>query len=105
MDIAVVGVGASVTLDEACRRFVSARIAVGAVAPRPLLAAEASRQLSGKPADEASIAEAARAARAIATPIDDMRGTVEFRLHVTEVLVRRVLSEAVARAQASNKRD
>lgn len=35
----------------------------------------------------------------LARPIDDMRGTVEFRLHVTEVLVRRVLGEAIARAR------
>jgi CO/xanthine dehydrogenase FAD-binding subunit len=28
-----------------------------------------------------------------------MRGTVEFRLHVTEVLVRRVLAEAIERAR------
>ena len=99
MDIAVVGVAAAVTLDKSRQTFAAARIAVGAVAPKPLFAADASRGLVGKPADEASIAEAAGAAPALARPIDDMRGTVEFRLHVTEVLVRRVLGEAVARAR------
>jgi len=98
MDIAVVGVAADVRLDDSGQKITAARIAVGAVAPKPLFAAEASATLVGQPADEKSIAEAACAARALAKPIDDMRGTVEFRLHVTEVLVRRVLTEAIARA-------
>jgi CO/xanthine dehydrogenase FAD-binding subunit len=102
MDIAVVGVAADVTLDESGQEITAARIAIGAVAPKPLFAADASQTLVGKPADEASIAEAARAARALAKPIDDMRGTVEFRLHVTEVLVRRVLGEAIARARGTS---
>jgi len=101
MDIAVVGVAAAVTLDEAGQIIVAARIAVGAVAPTPLFAVDASQLLVGRPADDAAIDDAARAARAVARPIDDMRGTVEFRLHVTEVLVRRVLGEAIARARGA----
>jgi xanthine dehydrogenase FAD-binding subunit len=99
MDIAVVGVAASVALDPKAGVIAAARIALGAVGPTPLLAVEAGRVLVGRPPDSAAIEDAARAARAIARPIDDMRGTVEFRLHVTEVLVRRVLTEALARAQ------
>jgi xanthine dehydrogenase FAD-binding subunit len=102
MDIAVVGVAADVRLDETGTKIAAARIALGAVAPKPLFAAEASAALAGRPADENSIAEAARSARALARPIDDMRGTVEFRLHVTEVLVRRVLGEAIARARGTS---
>ena len=101
MDIAVVGVGAAVELDATGENFVSARISLGAVAPVPLFAEEAGRVLAGKPVDDESIAEAAQAARAIATPIDDMRGTKEFRLHVTGVLTERVLQAAVERAQAN----
>ena len=101
MDIAVVGVGASVVLDAAGQKFVSARIALGAVAATPLFAEEASRVLAGLPVDDNSIACAADAARSIAKPIDDMRGTVEFRLHITKVLTERVLREAVAQARAS----
>jgi carbon-monoxide dehydrogenase medium subunit len=99
MDIAVVGVAASVTLDPTSDGIVAARIALGAVGPTPLLAVEASRLLVGRPPDAAAIDAAAKAARDIARPIDDMRGTVEFRLHVTEVLVRRVLTEAFERAR------
>jgi CO/xanthine dehydrogenase FAD-binding subunit len=102
MDIAVVGVAADVSLDEYGQTITAARIALGAVAPKPLFAAEASAALTGRAADDTSIAEAARAARELARPIDDIRGTVEFRLHVTEVLVRRVLGEAIARARGSS---
>ena len=98
MDIAVVGVGASVVLDESGENFVSARIALGAVGPRPLFAEEAGDLLAGRPVNEESIAAAANAARSVATPIDDMRGTVEFRMHVTGVLTERVLRRAVERA-------
>lgn len=99
MDIAVVGVGASVVLDDAGEKFVSARIGLGAVAPTPLFAKQASNLLAGKVANEKAFAAAAEAAQAIISPIDDMRGTKEFRLHVTGVLVRRVLEEAVKRAR------
>lgn len=99
MDIAVVGVGVSVVLDDSCERFVSARIALGAVGPTPLFAKVAGDGLAGKTVSEKSIAAAAEAAQAIATPIDDMRGTKEFRTHVTGVLVRRVIEEAVKRAR------
>jgi CO/xanthine dehydrogenase FAD-binding subunit len=103
MDIAVVGVAAAVTLDEKRQTVAAARIALGAVGPKPLFAQDACQLLFGKPADDESIAAAARAARALARPIDDMRGTVEFRLHVTEVLVRRVLGEAIARARGGSQ--
>jgi len=99
MDIAVVGVGASVTLDESGQRVTAARIALGAVGPTPLLATEAAAALVGQPVGDESIAKAAAAAKAIAAPISDMRGTVEFRIHLVGVLVERVLKAAVARAR------
>lgn len=98
MDIAVVGVGVAVTLDAAGKTFIAARIALGAVAAKPLLAEAAAKALIGQPVSEATFQKAAEAARAIATPIDDMRGTVEFRKHVTGVLVSRVIQQAVNRA-------
>lgn len=101
MDIAVVGVAASVVLDATGETFVSARIALGAVGPTPLYAKDASALLSGKSVSEETFGKAADAAKAIATPIDDMRGTKEFRLHITGVLTRRVLEEAVRRARQS----
>jgi CO/xanthine dehydrogenase FAD-binding subunit len=99
MDIAVVGVGASVVLDARGIKIVSARVALGAVGPTPFFAKAAGDLLAGQAVSDEVLDRAADAARAIATPIDDMRGTKEFRLHVTGVLTRRVLAEAVHRAR------
>ena len=98
MDIAVVGVGSCVALDgDTCS---AARIGLGAVAARPLLAEEAGAALVGKPLDDAAIDAAAKLAQAAASPISDMRGTAEFRTHLVGVLTRRTLEEAAARARA-----
>lgn len=98
MDIAVVGVGSCVALDgDTCS---AARIGLGAVAARPLLAREAGAALVGKPLDDAAIDAAAKLAQAAASPISDMRGTAEFRTHLVGVLTRRTLKEAAARARA-----
>ncbi len=99
MDIAVVGVAASVTLDDSGERVTAARIALGAVGPTPLFADDAAAALIGQPFNDESIAKAVAAAKAIATPITDMRGTAEFRTHLVGVLVARVLNAAVARAR------
>ena len=99
MDIAVVGVGASVVLDDKGETIVSGRISLGAVAATPLFAKQASDLLAGQPANEATLEKAAAAAQAIAKPIDDMRGTKEFRIHLTGVITRRVLQEAIDRAR------
>jgi carbon-monoxide dehydrogenase medium subunit len=98
MDIAEVGVGASVILDEDGKRFVSARIALGAVAPTPLFASEAGAFLSGKEITRANVKEAARIAQSMAKPITDLRGTAEHRKHLVAVLVERTLAKAIERA-------
>lgn len=102
MDIAVVGVGASVVLEETGESFVSGRIALGAVGPTPLDAHEAAAELTGAPVNDATLQKAAEAARAIAVPIDDMRGTRDFRIHLTGVLTERVLRECITRARGSS---
>jgi len=99
MDIAVVGVGASVVLSEDHRRFASARIALGAVAPTPLLATEAGGILAGKEISEENLQRAAEAAQAVVRPIDDMRGTAAYRRHLVGVLTRRALRGAIERAK------
>jgi len=101
MDIAVTGVGASVLLDESGTKFLSARIALGAVAPTPLLVPAAGAALAGQPISTAIIAEAARIAQDATSPIDDMRGTAAQRKHLSGILTRRALEKAVERARAS----
>ena len=93
MDIAVVGVGAALTLDLDEDRCVDARIGLGAVGPTPIFAKEASQALVGKKLDEAAIERAAQLAISVATPIDDMRGTAEYRRHIVGVLTRRVAGQ------------
>ncbi|MCA9081289.1 MAG: xanthine dehydrogenase family protein subunit M [Planctomycetaceae bacterium] len=98
MDIAVVGVGASVTVKGG--QISNARIGLGAVAPHPLFAEDVSNWIVNQPASDATYIEAGQRARKIISPIDDHRGTAEFRTHVTGVLVERVLREAVQRAES-----
>lgn len=100
MDIAVVGSGCAVVLDESRRNIVSARVSIGAVAPTPLYVKEAGDALAGKPATAESVEEAAKIAQDAAKPITDMRGTAEYRKHISGVLTRRVLLQAIDRAKA-----
>jgi carbon-monoxide dehydrogenase medium subunit len=99
MDIAVVGVGASVTLDLEEDRFTDARIALAAVGPTPIFASKASAALEGKRIDAATIDRACKLAVEQSSPIDDMRGTAEFRRHLVGVLTRRTLAIAIERAR------
>ena len=99
MDIAVVGVGVSVTLDLEEDRFTDARIALAAVGPTPIFASKASEALEGKKVDAATIDRAAKLAVEQSSPIDDMRGTAEFRRHLIGVLTKRTLLIAAERAR------
>src|SRR5262249_31447876 len=89
MDIAVVGCGASVQLSSDYRKFVRARIALGAVAPTPLSVESAAAALQNQEVGEPAMEKAAAAAQAAARPITDMRGTAEYRLHLVGVLTKR----------------
>jgi len=100
MDIAVVGCGASVHLSADRKTFARARIALGAVAPTPLLVENAAG-LVGQQVTEEAISKAALEAQAAARPITDMRGTAEYRRHLVGVLTRRALRKAIERAKAS----
>ena len=98
MDIAVVGVGVSLTLDGA--GVVSdARVALGAVAPTVVVADDAAAALIGSKLDEAALAALDAAARAACNPISDKRGTIEYRTKIAGVLARRVATIAYARAE------
>jgi CO/xanthine dehydrogenase FAD-binding subunit len=98
MDIAVVGCGVALTLDDS-GTCTAARLSLGAVAERPLLVADAGKALVGSKVDAAAVAKAAAAASAACRPIDDKRGTKEFRIKIAAVLARRVIDIALARAQ------
>jgi aerobic carbon-monoxide dehydrogenase medium subunit len=102
MDIAVVGCGISVTLDEK-GTCTAARVSLGAVAPTVLLVKEAADVLIGHTLDEATLAKLDAAARAACKPIDDKRGTIVYRTKVAGVLARRVAAIAFDRAQGKSQ--
>ncbi len=97
MDIAVAGAGVSVVLDNG--DIQSARVTLASVAPTPLFVAEAADAIAGKPATEETVRIASGIARDAARPITDMRGTIEYRKHLCEVLTRRALMTAIDRAK------
>jgi CO/xanthine dehydrogenase FAD-binding subunit len=99
MDIAVVGCAVNLTLDDAgiCT---DAIVSLGAVAARALIVDAAAKALIGTPVDDAAMEALAAAASAAATPIDDKRGTVEFRTEVAGVLAQRAAAIALERAKS-----
>ena len=101
MDIAVVGVAVSLTLEGDTVK--AARVAIGAVAPTVLLVADAAKAIIGTPLDDAALAALATAVRAAANPISDKRGTVEFRKDVVGVLAGRAARIAYDRAKGAAK--
>lgn len=96
MDIAVASSGVSITLN-ADGNITAARIALGAVAATPLMVPAAASALVGKPANSETFAAAGEAAAAAATPIDDMRGGVAQRKHLSKILTIRALESALNR--------
>jgi carbon-monoxide dehydrogenase medium subunit len=60
---------------------------------------EAADALIGTPVDQAALADLAAAASAACRPIDDKRGTKEYRIKVAGVLARRAAEIALARAR------
>ncbi|WP_192179833.1 FAD binding domain-containing protein [Mesorhizobium amorphae] len=97
MDIAVVSAGVNLTLDEQGVVRV-ARVAVGAAAPTVLLVEEAAEALIGRTLDEATLERLAKVCSGACRPIDDKRGTIEFRRKVAGVLAKRATTTAYARA-------
>jgi carbon-monoxide dehydrogenase medium subunit len=98
MDIAVVGVGINLTLDGGGTCTV-ARVALGAVAPTIMLVKEAADALIGTRIDDAALERLAKAASAACRPIDDKRGTKEYRIKVAGVLAKRTAQQALERAR------
>ena len=95
MDIAVVGVGSMLALEPGTTRCVRARIALASVAPTPVRAMAAEQVLEGKEVTEDLIREAGEAAVEAASPISDVRGSVEYRIELVKVLTRRTLAQCM----------
>lgn len=96
MDIAVVGVGINLTLAKGV--IASARVALGAVAPTPILVKEAAAAIIGTKLDDDALDALAAACSAACNPIDDKRGTIAYRKKVAGVLAKRTAKIAYERA-------
>ena len=96
MEIAVVGVTAVVTLEAG--KISDARVAITALAPTIRRAPEAETALVGSDGDTGAVASAASAAAAAAAPISDVRASEQYRRAMAEVIARRAIEAAVARA-------
>ena len=97
MDIAVVGCGVNVTLD-GNGTCTDARVVLGAVAPTQVVADEAGAALVGHKLDNDTLAKLDAAAGRACKPINDKRGTIEYRVKVAGVLARRAAAIAFERA-------
>jgi len=98
MDIAVVGSGVCLTLDDS-GTCTAARVILGAVGPTIIDCTTAADALIGTKVDDAALEAAGAAASAAATPISDKRGTIEYRKKVAGVLTRRAATTALERAK------
>lgn len=99
MDLAGVGVAASVEVDGPAVK--TARIALGAVAPVPLVVSDAADAVVGTEMAREDAAVAGQLAAAACSPISDARGTADYRRQVVSVLVERALHIAWLRATGS----
>jgi len=99
MDIAIVGAGVNLVLDDS-GTCTAACVVLGAVGPTTIIVADAAAALIGSKVDAAALAAVSVAASAAASPIDDKRGTIEYRTKVAGVLASRAAAIAADRARS-----
>jgi carbon-monoxide dehydrogenase medium subunit len=99
MDIAVVSAGVNLTLERGVVK--TARVVLGAVGPTALLVRDAAKAIIGTRLDDGALEKLAAACSAACNPIDDKRGTIEYRTKVAGVLGRRAAKIAYQRAGGS----
>ena len=90
--------GAAVVLRMNAGTVTHARIALTNVAPQALRAVAAEQALIGQPLSDASVNAAAAAAMAIADPVEDLRGDIEYKTAMTGQMLKRAIRAAAARA-------
>ncbi len=94
-DIAIANVAALLVMEgKTCRKC---RIAAGAVAPVPLRLHKVETLVEGRKVDQELVDEAGRLASAEVQPITDVRSTEEYRRHISGVLVKKAIEQAMER--------
>lgn len=100
MDIAVSSAGVNLTIDSD-GVVTQAQVSLGAVAPTVLVVDDAAKAIIGTKLDDDAIGALQAACSAACNPIDDKRGTVEFRTKTAGVMAKRAALIAYSRAGGS----
>jgi aerobic carbon-monoxide dehydrogenase medium subunit len=96
-DIAIANAAALLVMEgQKCRKC---RIAAGAVAPVPLRLKKVEKLLEDRIVDKELMDEAARLASKEVQPITDVRSTEEYRRHISGVLVKKAIQQAMEQVQ------
>lgn len=103
--ISVASAAARIAIED--DKCTDACIVTGAVAPTPMISTKASKSLIGKNIDElgegsSAIDEAGQLAADESVPIDDIRGTAEYRKNLTKELTIRAITKALERAKGNS---
>ncbi len=96
-DYATVGVVASVRLEDG--RCEDVRVALNSVAPTPIRAFAVENALEGRPSNERALRKASELVRQYLDPLDDYRGTAEYKRDMAVVFTYRALKQAAGQAQ------
>ena len=89
--LSVVNCAAYVERDDS--KLGAIRIALGSVAPTPIFISGVEK-LAGRKMTEGLVEDAGRICSEASEPVDDLRGTAEYRREMSAVLARRTLREA-----------
>ena len=100
MDIATLGCSVNVKLSDDRKTFTDIRIAYGVAGPVPMRAVHAEAAGKGLPVTEDSIEKISSTVLEDVTPRDSWRASKAFREHISKVLCKRALEEAVKRAES-----
>lgn len=100
-ELALIGVAALLTLSAGDGTCTDAKLALGAVAPTPIRARRAEGVLKGKKIDKELIEKAALTASDESSPIDDIRGSAEYRREMLKIFTRDAIRQAVELAKSA----
>ena len=99
MDIAVVGCGVNITFEN--NVCTAARVSLGAVAPTPLLIKDASKIMVGSDLNSEILDKVSKICMDACAPIDDKRGTIDYRTKVAGVLFKRATLTTIDRIKGN----
>ena len=105
MDIATLGCSVNVKLSDDRKIFTDSRIAYGVAGPVPMRAVHAEAAGKGLPVTEDSIEKISSTVLEDVTPRDSWRASKAFREHISKVLCKRALEEAVKRAESGTEQE